>query len=113
VGADEEFLQIALEDFGGTSWWASLLTTLTSQSGSRLLRFTGGVEGERRYTGPTFTTPRTLGEVPPEEAWAPGMSASLEEVRRAVESDGWVPAGRGPEPWAFGYRRPRDAAGHK
>jgi hypothetical protein len=99
-------LRIALEDIGGTSWWAGLLTTLTSQSGSAQLRFVGTVDGERRYEGPAFSAPRTFGCVPPEEQWAPGMAASLTDLRRVLENDGWVEVGRGTEPWALLYRRP-------
>ena len=99
-------LEIGLEDVGGTSWWAGVLTTLTSQSGSAQLRFVAAIDGERLYEGAAFSAPRTLGSVPPEEAWAPGMTASLEQLRRDVERDGWVEVGRGPQTWAFRYRRP-------
>ena len=47
-------LQIELEDMAGTSWWAGVLTTLTSQSGSTYLRFVGRVDGHRQYEGATF-----------------------------------------------------------
>jgi hypothetical protein len=98
-------LTIELEDVGGTSWWASLLTTLTSQSGTAQLRFVGMVDGTRAYTGATFPAPRTLGALPPEEQWAPGMTQSLRELQRRVEADGWVQVSEGPHPWALGYRR--------
>jgi hypothetical protein len=98
-------LQIELEDVGGTSWWASILTTLTSQSGGQQLRFVGRVDGERRYKGSTFPSPRTLGVLPPQEEWAPGMTESLTDLRREVEADGWVLTGEGPVPWALSYQR--------
>jgi hypothetical protein len=44
-------LQIELEDMAGTSRWAGVLTTLTSQSGNAYLRFVGRVDGHRRYIG--------------------------------------------------------------
>jgi hypothetical protein len=64
---------------------------------------TGRVDGHRRYQGATFPAPRTLGTLPPQEAWAPGMTKSLQDLRREIENDGWVEAGRGTEPWAFKY----------
>ena len=99
-------LQIELEDLAGTSRWASTLATLASQSGNAYLRFVGRVDGHRRYKGATFPAPRTLGTLPPQEAWAPGMSESLQELRREIENDGWVETGRGDEPWTFRYERP-------
>jgi hypothetical protein len=98
-------LRIEIEDVGGTSWWASILATLTSQSGGQYLRFVGRVDGERRYKGSTFPSPRTLGELPPQEAWAPGMAESLKDLRREVEADGWVLAGEGAQPWELTYER--------
>jgi hypothetical protein len=103
---EQDTLQIDLEDAGGRSWWTGLAATLTSQHGSATLRFVGRVQGERRYTGPTFVSPRTLGDLPPQEEWAPDMAQSLAELRREISADDWVEAGRGPEPWAFRYERP-------
>jgi hypothetical protein len=31
------------------------------------------------------------------------MTKSLQDLRREIENDGWVEAGRGTEPWAFKY----------
>jgi hypothetical protein len=98
-------LEIYLETVGGTSWWASLITTLASQYGSTTQRFVGRVDGERRCTGPTFVAPGTIGRLPPEDAWAPDMAQSLVELRREIAADGWVEVGRGPEPWAYRYQR--------
>jgi hypothetical protein len=96
-------LQIELEDMAGVSWWASVLATLASQSGNAYVRFVGRVDGHRRYKGATFPAPRTLGTLPPQEAWAFGMTKSLQDLRREIENDGWVETGRGAEPWAFKY----------
>ena len=96
-------LQIELQDMAGTSWWAGVLATLALQSGNAYLRFVGRVDGHRRYEGATFPAPRTLGTRPPQEAWAPGMTKSLQDLRREIEHDGWVEAGRSAEPWAFKY----------
>ena len=106
MDSDAVTLQIKLEDVGGTSWWASVITTLTSQSGSTYLRFVGSTNGDRRYKGYAFPSPRTLGTLPPQEEWAPGMTQSLEELCRELEDDGWVQVGRGAEPWAYTYQRP-------
>jgi hypothetical protein len=97
--------QIELEDMAGTSWWAGTLATLGSQAGNAYMRFVGCIDGHRRYKGATFPAPRTLGTLPPEEAWAHGMTKSLQDLRREIENDGWVQAGRGTEPWAFQYER--------
>ena len=99
-------LQIELEDPAGTAWWASALAILAAPSGSVYLRFVGRVDGHCRYKGATFPAPRTPGTPPPQEAWAPGMTRSLQDLRREIERDGWVEAGRGTEPWAFKYERP-------
>jgi hypothetical protein len=93
------------EDIAGTSWWAGALATLASQSGNAYLRFVGRVDGHRRYKGATFPAPRTLGALPSKEAWAPGMTKSLQDLRRDIENDGWVEIGLGTEPWAFRYER--------
>jgi hypothetical protein len=98
-------LEISLEDAGGTSWWASLLATLGSQSGNAYLRFVGLVDGEQRYTGATFAAPRTLGEVPPQDAWAPELTTTLDELCQEIEADGWILVGTGEQPWARRYRR--------
>jgi len=103
-------LEIELEDVGGTSWWAGITTTLASQSGDAYMRFVGRLNGDRRYKGPTFPSPRTLGTLPPQEEWAPGMTQGLQELLREVEDDGWLRVGRGAEPWAYQYRRPAHGA---
>ena len=103
-------LQIELEDVGGTSWWAGVLTTLASQTGSMTLRFVGRVDGERRYTGDTFSSTRTVVPTAPEEAFAPGMTESLTKLRREIEADGWVETGRGAEPYAFTFASPDEKA---
>jgi hypothetical protein len=106
MDSDVVTLQIKLEDVGGTSWWAGVIATLTSQSGNAYMRFVGSTNGDRRYKGSTFASPRTLGTLPPQEEWAPGMTQSLEELRRELEDGGWVQVGRGAEPWAYRYQRP-------
>jgi hypothetical protein len=53
-----EKLTIALEDTGGTSRWASILTTLGSQYGSTQQRLVGQVDGETLYKSSTFPVPR-------------------------------------------------------
>jgi len=101
----DEILKIELEDAGATSWWSSLLATLGSQSGSAYLRFVGRVGRRDCYTGASFAVPRTVGEVPPQEEWAPGMTESLNELRSEIEADGWTCISAGTVPWALSYRR--------
>jgi len=98
-------LQIELEDIAGASWWRSILASLGSQSGNAYLRFVARVGGERRYTSATFPAPRTLGELPPREEWAPGMTAVLDDLDHQIAADGWIRAGVGDQPWAHSYRR--------
>ena len=90
------------EDFGPLPWWARILTTLSSQTGSVQLRFVGRVANEVRYLSPTFMSPTP---VPPEEKWAPGMTHSLEELVRDIREDGWTQTGRGSEPWSLTFER--------
>jgi hypothetical protein len=101
-----ESVQIELEDIGGTSWWASILTTLASQYGNTQLRFVCRVNGKHLYKSSAFPCPRNYGRVPPQEAWAPGMTQSLQGLCRELEGDGWARASQGAEPWAFIYERP-------
>jgi hypothetical protein len=105
MDTDVSTVQVELEDAGGTRWWTGLLATLAAQYGNVYLRFVGFVEGEVRYRSPTFPVPRTLGTIPPQDEWAPEMEDALEELRRDLETDGWVLVGRGDEPWALRYER--------
>lgn len=100
-----EKLTITLEDVGGTSWWAGVLTSLGSQYGSSQQRFVGQVGGKTRYKSSTFPAARPLSPVPPQEDWAPGMAAALEELQRDLSRDGWVQVSQGKDPWSFGYER--------
>jgi hypothetical protein len=106
---DSDTLQIKLEDVGLASWWARVILILTSQSGTAYMRFVGSTNGDRRYKGSTFPS-CTLGTLPPQEEWAPGMTQSLEELCRELDDDGWVQVGRGTQPWAYRYQRPARGA---
>jgi hypothetical protein len=61
-----ERLTIELEDIGGTSWWAGILTALTSQYGSSQQRFVGKVGGKTLYESRAFSSPRPIGPTKPE-----------------------------------------------
>jgi hypothetical protein len=105
-------LRIELEDVGGTSWWEGWLSKLVSPSGHTHMRFVGHVEGQRRrYRSSTFRAPRTLGTLPPQEEWEPGMILSLNELRHELKDDGWVEVGHGAEPWALRFERAIPATG--
>jgi hypothetical protein len=110
---ETETLEIVLEDVSARSWPASVLATLESQFGSRSYRFVGLVRAgdphcvDRVESG-TFACPRTVGaELPPQERWAFGMTSELDELRRRLTHEGWVPLGRGKQPWSYTYFRPR------
>ncbi|MHA7240490.1 hypothetical protein [Arthrobacter sp. TMS1-12-1] len=100
-----ETLTIALEDVGATSWWARILTTLSSQYGSTQQRFVGKVNGRTRYKSSTFPAAGAVSPMPPQEQWAPGMTAALEELRRDLAKDGWEQISRGKDPWSLAYKR--------
>lgn len=103
--AAEERLTIALEDIGGTSWWASILTTLGSQYGSTQQRFVGQIDGKTHYWSPTFPAARSVTPVSPQEEWAPGMTAALAELTRDLARDGWVQVSEGEDPTSLVYVR--------
>jgi len=103
----EEQLRIELEDAASVKWWARILYTLGSQYGRTQLRFVGKAEdGRRLYTGDTFPGP-PLNRTPPEEAWAPGLEASLTRLRQEIVRDGWLETSRGTQPWEVTYSRCR------
>lgn len=110
MDTDAGSLQVELEDASGTRWWKGLLATLSSQYGNAYLRFVGRVDGQVRYASSTFPVPRTWGEIPPREPWAPQMTGALKELRGDLEKDGWVEVGRGDQPWALRYERPATGA---
>lgn len=101
----EQKLQIELEDAASGSWWARILHTLGSQYGRTQLRFVGKTDDNPRlYVSDTFPGP-PLGATPPEEQWAPGMEASLAELRQQITRDGWSQTSRGPRPWELTFTR--------
>lgn len=100
-----EVLRVELEEVGQRHWWAAMLATLSSQSGSAYMRFVGVVDGAPRYVGDSFPVPRTWGTIPPQESWAPGMSDSLAGLRSQLAHDGWSVVQRGEHPWSFTYQR--------
>ncbi len=101
-------VEIELEDAGSTSWWASLLATLGSQNGNAFMRFVardGATHGVVTRAGP-FPRPRSIpDDVPPDESYCPGMTATLDDLRVRLEADGWQPTGMGDHPWSFRYTR--------
>jgi hypothetical protein len=102
-----ETLQIDLQDALATSWWKPLLGLLATPHGGVLLRFVGRVPGEHRprYTSGTFQGERPFRRIAPQEAWACGMTAALDELRHELAADGWVEIGRGDDTWAYRYER--------
>lgn len=104
-GFEDDLLRVELEDLGGKWWWTSLLTTLTGQSGTTYQRFVAVRGRERCYTSATFPVPRTLGPLPPDEQWAPGLKAALAQLTARITADGWTLVGRGPQLWDLTYRQ--------
>jgi hypothetical protein len=99
-------LEVELEDVGGTSWWASLLTTLGSQYGSASCRFVGRARSDDprwptyQVTGSPFPRLRSIpDDVPPDEAVSPGLTDALADLCRRLDAEGWRAEGRGDHPW--------------
>jgi hypothetical protein len=104
--AESGSLRIELQDAGSGAWWARVLYVLTSQFGQAQLRFIGRTDdGRTLYRGETFPSP-PMGAGSPQEAWAPGLEASLAKLKAEVAGDGWVEARKGPRPWDLVYVRP-------
>ncbi|TWD56515.1 hypothetical protein FB478_101663 [Arthrobacter sp. AG367] len=101
----EERLRIELEDAASRKWWARILYTLGSQYGRTQLQFVARTgDGRRLYASDTFPGP-PLNPTPPEEAWAPGMQASLSQLRRELARDGWSETSHGVQPWDLTFSR--------
>ena len=105
-------LEIVLEDAGARSWLAALLATLASQYGNAFMRFvaqTDAGDGEAPRVvakGGPFPRPRSIpDDVPPDESYCPGMTATLDDLRERLEKDGWQPCGRGTHPWSHRYAK--------
>ena len=101
----EERLGVELEDAASRTWWARILYTLGSQYGRTQLRFVARAsDGRRLYVSDTFPGP-PLNATPPEEAWAPGLQASLHQLCQDITRDGWSETGRGAQPWDLTFTR--------
>ena len=108
----QDTLEIGLEDSGGGSRVGGVLTTLVPQGQNSYYRFVGVAHSQDsrwptyRITGDTFPGPRSLlGDLPPEDEWAPGMTRSLINLRTELLAEGWLPTGRGEHPWSTRYSR--------
>lgn len=103
----EERLRIELEDAASVKWWARIFYTFGSQYGRTQLRFVARTEdGRRLYVSDTFPGP-PLNATPPAEAWAPGLKASLSQLRGEIERDGWSETSQGAQPWELTFIRRR------
>ena len=107
---DQDEAEIFIEEVGA-HWWTRLLATLFSQNGSATYRVNARISragGDRAETirGATFSAVRSFGKaIPPEEAWAPGMTACVNELEKRLISEGWRPSDHGRAPWARRYTR--------
>lgn len=100
-----ETLVVVREDIGATAWWARILTIRGSQYGSTQQRFVGRTGGSTSYKSSAFPVPGSAGPITPEEQWAPGMGAALEELKQDLHRDGWEQTSQGTEPWSLTYTR--------
>lgn len=107
-----ETLEIVLEEVGDRSWIDGVLTTIDAKSGCSccfvgLVR-AGGPHVIDRVDSGTFAPPVAInGDLPPPEHWTFGMMRELDGLRERLAADGWVPLGRGRQPWSYTYFRPR------
>lgn len=110
VKHDTGTLVIELEDSLDRLRWYSPMR-LFSQTTMQMWHFVGLLDGTLRYESPTFAAPWSWGTLPlgktmpPQEEWAPGMGAALDELRREIAADGWVEVGLGGKPWEHRYRK--------
>jgi hypothetical protein len=109
----EDTLEIEVEDFGGTSFPASLGTILISQYGTGYARFVARAHSDDPrwpvygFTGPTFPMTRMpLDDLSAQGAWAQDIWARLDEMHQQLVQHGWRPAGRGEHWWSLRFTRP-------
>lgn len=100
-----ETLTVVREEIGDTAWWVRILTILGSQYGSTQQRFVGRICGKTKYRSSTFPVPGSVGPVTPDEQWAPGMTAALEELKQDLGRDGWEQTSQSTQPWSLTYTR--------
>jgi hypothetical protein len=108
-----DVLEVEVEDVGGTSLVASLLTTLGTQHGVAYHRFVGRARSaDARWptysvVGGTFPVLRApLDDLPAQGAWVDAIQEQLGELRRRLTKEGWRPAGIGTHWWSYRYTRP-------
>ena len=113
VNQQADTLEIELEDYAGTSWVRSVLATLVYLFGTGTYRFVGVAHSQDgrwptyKIVGDTFPVTRAwLPNLPPQEAWSPGMSSSLDDLRNELADQGWIHTGHGSQPWSDHYVRP-------
>ena len=106
-------LEVEVEDVGGISVAASLLSTLSSQYGNGYFRFVARVRGaDPRWPtyampGATFPATRpTLDDMAAQGAWLETQRARFDELHRQLLREGWRPAGHGAHWWSAIYKRP-------
>jgi hypothetical protein len=109
----QDTLVVELEDVAAAAWAPAVLGPLFSHVGHAHSWFVGHATSIdprwRTYEITSATFPRVHGvldDVLPREAWTPGMAEALEELRRRLEAEGWLPAGHGGREWTYRYVRP-------
>ena len=112
----QDTLTIELEDVSAASWAPPVLDALIARLGDAHSWFVGHATSvDPRWPSYQITSPPfprvhgVLDDVLPREAWTPGMAEALDELRRRLETEGWLPAGHGGREWTYRYVRPRVA----
>lgn len=112
--ADEDLLEIDVEDAGHTSMLRSIATTMTGQHGAQSYRFVARAHsGDPQWsdftvtsgTFPVLPLQLPIDRVGPDEAYGDEMRARLDELERELVAQGWRPAGQGEHWWSKRYTR--------
>ena len=108
----QDTLVIELEDVGAPSWAPDVLVPVLSHANPHSWFVGHATSVDPRW--PTYRITSTpfprvhavFDDVLSREAWPPGMVEALDELRRRLESEGWLPAGHGGRDWTYRYVRP-------
>ncbi len=113
---DMERVEVALEDYGGTSLLRRIGTTLTGQYGTQLYRFVARPQGDEAAsstpvavsgTFPASPLDVTQDDVHPRNAWSEEAAGRLAEMEAELEAAGWRVAEHGAHWWSRLFERPR------
>lgn len=112
--SQQEFLELALEEWGEHSWVRALLNTVTGSKGSAQFRFVARPVGDHRdlaqdvVVGATFPVMRgqDLDNAPEPNAWLETMRDRLQEIDGELVALRWNRAEQqGTHWWSYRYTR--------